>query len=1254
MLLCILSTASLAFSQTATTSLRGVIKDPSGALVPGAAVTITNSANGQTSSVKSDASGLYLFSQIAPAKYTIKVTAAEFGDQSKTAELLVNQPATVDFTLSVQATTVTVDVTAAAQTLNTSDASVGNSMGNDIIESLPTETRNVPDLLALQPGVLYLPNSGSNPDSRTGAVNGGRSDQGNITLDGIDNNDQINGTAFTGVLRETQDAIEEFRVVTAGGNADAGRSSGAQVSMVTKGGTNQIHGAAYEYHRPTFTVGNDWFNKNAQVANGEPNIPGKLIRNIFGADLGGPIKKDKLFLFMNYEGWRQAENAQVSQTTPTADFKTGILTYLDTSGNRSQLQPGDVANLDSGCTVICNSAAYANPPGPNPGVLKYLQSMPTANVASGGDAVGGQSYNLGTYTFSSHNPINLDTYIARLDYSISANQSIFVRGQLQGDTNTGTEQFPGAGPSSVTVGNNRGIIAGHTWTIKSNLVNDIRYGFVRAGGGASGVGKGSYVDFRGISTPTSESRSSISNTPVNNIVETLSWNKGNHAFAFGFNFRGVSHNSLTDSNSYDGASTNPSWLAGGAPEPSDGEGGSKVDSGFENSYKWAFTNLVGAIPSRTNNYNYHLDSAKGATALAAGVPVERHFKANEYEGYAQDSWRMRSNLTLTFGLRYTILQTPWETKGQEVLPTVDTHKWFINRGTAAAAGKIDQPLLSFAPGGKFYNKPGFFPMGKGNFAPRLAIAWAPDPHTSVRLGAGIYYDHYGEGMITNLSKNASYGMSTSVGNPASTFAVEGSCAAYNQKTCPHPAAPRFTDRGTLPDIDLGQAPPIKATFPYTYPAGSVAIKAGVDNNVKAPYSETFNLSYQHEFAGGFTFEGAYIGRLGRRLLQNLDIAEPANYVDPKGGGDYFSNATKLSKLADSIGDAGENYISGIKPIPYFEDVFPFMKNYYGNGESATEAIYNAEWGWARYTYGETNAIYDLDLCYDGCPADWQTHFYQSQFSSFYALSSIGSSAYNSGQFTLRHPMSHGVAGDVSYTWSKSIDMGSDTEHNQFVPGGAGAGSSLSAIYNSWNPGLNKGVSEFDTRHLITGDYVVQSPLGRGKQFAGNANALLDAFIGGWSLAGSLHWSSALPFSLYDPGWATNWELSSYSVQTGPIKMKRHIAPDTQEAFFADGDDISLNGTYVGKPMRLSYPGEAGMRNHFRGDGFFELDSGLSKAWKTGEFGAVKFSWEVYNVTNTVRFDPQQLYAQLTSAGIGEAYGTLSQTRRMQFALRYDF
>ncbi len=243
--------------------------------------------------------------------------------------MLVNQPATINFSLGVQSNNVSLDVSAAAQTLNTTDASLGGSEDNATIQALPSETRNVPDLLSLQPGVFFLP-APSNPalqDSRSGAVNGGRSDQGNITLDGVDDNDQVDGYAFTGVLRETQDSIEEFRVSTGNANADAGRSSGAQVSLVTKSGTNKFHGAAYEYNRPTITVANDFFNKQAEVNSGLPNVPGKLIRNIFGADVGGPIHKDKLFFFANYEGSRLAENAQVTQTSPTASYQQGIIQY---------------------------------------------------------------------------------------------------------------------------------------------------------------------------------------------------------------------------------------------------------------------------------------------------------------------------------------------------------------------------------------------------------------------------------------------------------------------------------------------------------------------------------------------------------------------------------------------------------------------------------------------------------------------------------------------------------------------------------------------------------------------------------------------------------------------------------------------------------------------------------------------------------------------------------------------------------------
>ena len=231
MLFCILLTCNFAFGQSATTSLRGTIKDPSGALVPNAKVSITDQSVDKTLTAVTNGEGTYQFPQIPPARYLITVTAQGLGSQSKTAELLVNQPATVDFALSIQSNSVTVDVTSSAQTLNTTDATLGDSVGTETIQALPMEGRDPISLLTLQPGVLYLGNPAENDtsDSRSGAVNGGRSDQGNITLDGMDDNDQIGGTAFTGVLRSTLDSTEEFRVTTSNGNADTGRSSGAQV-----------------------------------------------------------------------------------------------------------------------------------------------------------------------------------------------------------------------------------------------------------------------------------------------------------------------------------------------------------------------------------------------------------------------------------------------------------------------------------------------------------------------------------------------------------------------------------------------------------------------------------------------------------------------------------------------------------------------------------------------------------------------------------------------------------------------------------------------------------------------------------------------------------------------------------------------------------------------------------------------------------------------------------------------------------------
>ncbi len=1241
---------AVSFAQNATTSLRGVIKDPSGAVVPGATITLFNAATGQKYTATSGSAGNYSFIQITPARYTITVDATGFAEQKKIAELLVNQPATVDFALTVQASNQVVNVSAEAETLNTTDASLGNSADNALIQALPSETRNVPDLLSLQPGVLYLPDTGaseSNPtgDSRSGSVNGVRSDQGNVTMDGIDDNDQVYGYAFTGVLRETQDSVEEFRVTTANANADQGRSAGAQVSMVTKSGTNKFHGAAYEYNRPTLTVSNNFFNKQAELNSGQANIPPKLIRNIFGAAVGGPIVKDKLFFFANYEGTRQAEDAEVSETVATAPYKAGDLIYQGDESNGSitnvTLTPAQVAMLDAGCTT-CGSTQYPYGPGPNPNALAYFAAMPTANGFTEGDGL-----NTGSFTFASPNPLTLNTSILKLDYIPSDKQHLFVRGGLQKDTTLGTEQFPGQPPSTDYEDNTKGIVAGDTWIFSPNLINDLRYGFIRQGNSTRGIGVGDYVDFRFMSSPTAETRTTINWVPVNNIVDNLNWSKGRHDFQFGVNWRLVHQNRISNAQSYNEGSTNPYWLGGSPPDPSTLPGGLPVDSGFTNSWVIAYANLVGDVPSVTNQYNYALTSPTNGTLLGDGAYVTRHFKANEYEYYLQDAWKPLDNLTITLGIRHTILQTPWETSGQEVTPTISTHAWYLQREAAAQTGQVYEPELTFAPAGPYYGRPGFWPKSKNNIAPRLAIAYAPTSRTTIRAGAGLYYDHYGEALI-NLydASGGAFGLSGQVTNPAATYDSETS--------------PRYTARNVLPFTT--ESFPATQTYPFAPPTGAVngfAITWGLDDRLKTPYDIAINFSVQHEFSHGWTLETDYVGTLGRHLIESLDLAEPVDYVDPNGGGDYFSAGRQLSRLVDQNGgnyEVNGSYTDPAVPtIQYFEDVFPWMAGFDFPGESATQAIYNNEWAPYRYNLGATTSLSDLDfygplLGFYPAPAGYQPHFWQGQFSSLYALSTIGMSYYNAGQITLRHPSSHGLQLDISYTLSKSIDEASDAERSTEFSTSLAEGP---GILNTWHPEFNRAVSDFDTRHLLTVDGVYQLPFGRGRQWLANSNKFVDAFVGGWQLSGINRTTSGLPFSLFEPGFTTDWQQESYGVVTGQVKLRRHFDTNGDPQFFDNPAAIN-SGITSGSPVRIPYPGEAGERNNFRGDGYFDIDSGLAKSWQLREYGALKFSWEVYNVTNTVRFDPESIGSGLTGGNLGIASTLLSTPRRMQFSLRYDF
>ncbi len=1223
-----------------SSSLRGEVTDSSGAVIAGAQVVLENKETGFTNQALTGAQGQYRFYQIPFGTYTISVAAKGFAMQSKVAELLVDQPATVNFPLSLQELNTVVEVSGEANALNLVDASLGNAVDDATIQSLPMEGRNVPDLLSLQPGVLYLGDwNDQSYDSRSGASAGGRSDQGNITLDGVDNNDQVNGYAFTGVLRSTLDSVQEFRVTTGGYGADSGRSSGSQVSVVTKSGANRMQGSLYEYNRSSLGEANDWFNKQAEASYGLPDVPGKLIRNTFGVSLGGPIEKDKAFFFVNYEGQRTEENQQETLTVPTASMRSGNIQYLVAGSSPIMLSPAQIAAMDPNC--LANGACPWGP-GVDPNVLTVLNQYPAPNGLSAGDGL-----NTASYTWPAPDPASLNTYIARFDYMPTHRNWLFARGNLQNDKSFSAPQFPSEPASATVWDNSKGFAVGDTWNVSPYLINNLRYGFIRQGSASRGIGQGQYANFYNISPLNAETRTTIVDVPVHNIVDELTLIRKQHTIQFGANYRLIYDHRNSDALSYNYGYTNAYALAdagiantGQSFDPA-AFGYPAVDSSFADSYSFAMANLAGLLDLVTTQANYRIaQDGNSASLLPDGAMLNREFKNNEFEYYAQDSWHLRPRLTLTFGLRHSLLQTPFEMHGQQAQPTIDIDQWFKTRGQQAALGNSVQPDVYFAPSGQARGKKAYWPMQKANIAPRISIVFSPAAadgfwhklfggadKSSIRAGYGMYYDHYGEGIVNLFDQYGSFGLSESITNPTNLLTPDTS--------------PRFTGIHDL--FNITGTPTSTISYPALAPNDPLwtgfEIAHGLDDHMTTPYAHSLEFSIQRELPRGFIMEIAYIGRFGRHELQQIDLAQPLDLVDPQSGQDYFSAATELSKQQYAGVKA-----ANVAKIPYFEDMFPDAA---GSGLSATQNIYNI---WLPGN--ETGSLYMLDiLCTPGCGGQ-TNRFWPRQYASMFAWSSIGSSNYNAVQFKLLRKASHGVQTELSYTFSKSLDMGSDDERTLFSSStGTSAGSSFGAILNAWKPRLNYAVSDFDVRHLITGNWVAELPVGRGKALVGGAGRWLNGAIGNWQFSGVTRWTSGLPFSVISgAGWGTNWDEKSNMIQTGPIETHTHIDGNGAPQVFADSQEALAN-------MRNPYPGEAGQRNNFRGDGYFGADASLSKSWKVRENSGLKFAWDVFNVSNSVRFDVNPLTSlqNMTTSGEFGVYGaTLTKPRVQQISLRFWF
>jgi hypothetical protein len=1287
-----------AFAQTGTTSLRGTILDKSGAGIAGATVTLSDSQQGHERNVTSGETGAYEFVGLAPGIYSLKVEKDNFQKyELSNIQLLVNTPATQTITMQVGSSTQTVEVSAAAEILNTTDASIGTAFNENQIRQLPLEGRSVPELLTLQAGVVYTGNRTDidrNVDTRSGAVNGARSDQSNLTLDGVDVNDQVNGNAFTSVLPVSVDSVQEFRVTTTSYNADQGRSSGAQVTLVTKSGTNTLHGSLYEYHRNTITSANDYFVKSSELQSGQPNVAPKLIRNIFGASAGGPIKKDRLFFFANYEGYRQAEEASEQRIVPSETLRQGIVLYQCAVASQCPggSIPGTTFSLPAGYNALTAANLAAMDPlhiGPNQVMLNYFNSFPAPN-----DLTLGDGQNFVGYRFRGPIPTTNNWYIARVDYKLTANgnHTLFWRGALRNDVHAAAPYLLGQSPLQSNVDYSKGFTVGYTAAIRQNLLNNFRWGYTRQSIGVLGNNDSQpFVYFRGLndnSTPASSSlavtRSFNYQTPVHNFVDDLSWIHGRHTLQFGTNVRFIRNPRENFLTSFSRGVTNSSGLdtAGLANKNSPLDPGSNgfpaVATGFNNSYDYPTVALLGLVSEIDAQYNYD----KNGNLLPLNSPVKRHWGADEYEFYLQDAFKVKPNFTLTLGLRYSLFSPPWETTGTQVAPTMGLGDWFTLRGNdmVNGIGSNQDPLITMDLAGPANGKEGFYNWDYKNFGPRVAFAYSPNfssgllgslfaggGKTSIRGGFGMVYDRVGAGLLSTFDQFGSFGLSTSLTNT-----VIPSVAS----------APRVADLNTVPTTDQnGQvifpaAPP--GGFPFTPPnqEGGLAINWGLDNSIKTPYSYTVDFSVGREFARGFSLEVSYVGRYSHRLLIQEDLAMPLNLTDKASGIAYFQAARRLSQLGAAgtptsaitpglVGSTAQYWQNLLAPLAP-GDAYSLACSG-GSTTSPLQAVYDL---YSCNVFNETTPLWQLDQVGSdfsgnagiaGVATDGSGNvvnyyptklgpaaFFNKQFKSLYAWRSKGTANYNALQVSVHKRMTRGLQFDVNYTYSKSIDLMSDAERVTEWGGLNGQ------VINSWDPNARRSVSDFDLTHQVNANWVLELPFGRGRALGRNVGKGLDAFIGGWQLSGLARWTSGFPGSVLNGGtWPTNWQLGGGALQVGPVATGTTVDPSNGTiSIFKDPQGATGIGAF-----QHALPGDSGGRNQIRGQGFAGLDLGLSKRWimPWKESHTLQLRWEVFNVPNLHRFDVQSANLNIDSgAAFGLYTGLLTNPRVMQFALRYEF
>jgi len=1235
-------------------AVNGVVSDKSGGVISGVTVELANGQLGLHKTTTTNDLGFYQFLRQAPGGgYSLTFTKDGFAKLAlNDVTLAVSSTETRNATLELGAVTQAIEVQAAGEsTLNTTDATVGSVIDARSVSELPIQFRlDAANLMQLQAGV-----------NDAGSITGSRSDQGNITLDGIDINDQATGQAFTSTIPVSIDALQEIRAVTAGETADYGRSSGGGINLVTKSGSNNWHGNLREYNRNTLFAANDWFNNRT----GLPRPA--LVRNQFGGNVGGPVRKDKVFFFFDYEGLRQSAGTRYERAVPTPQFRAGELGYINSNAGctgtaRFATQPNCITYLTPSQVASLDPQGV----GDNTALLNFITGRypSTINDPSGfGDGINTEGF---IFTVPAHEIDNV--YTGRIDYNLTTTHKLFLRGSVARETiddnfNVGTAivQFPGdPAPDSRDMFNGYAFSVGETWTATTNIINQVSGGLVRAildfPVRPSPTFPNDFLFSPNISNPYLNSSSQSRNVPVPEFRDGLTWTKGKHTMDFGFDLKLIRQiSSLKNDFNFIGIGlggqiqsldTTPQNLL----RPSDINSDPSSISNWDNFFPF----LLGRYSAVASNFNY----TKSGTAFPNGTGKKRDYNYNEYEFYGQDSWKLRSDLTLTYGLRYLFHSVPYEVNGFQSVPSVNENAYLAARLSAAAQGVSGisaVPIMSYSLGGPVNNAPGYYNPDRKDFGPRLGLAYNPEfrsgllgslfgeRKTTIRAGASILHDRIAGGASFGLDQNT-FLFDSSANNPfgvpfdpVTSLATDPRFNGINSNLPPFPAAPSVKPP-VQPSVFGGQ--PLGLAF------GGFPSFFQFDRNTKTPYSILLNFGIQRELPGNLLLEASYVNRMGRRLLAVGDAATITNFKDNTSG-------TFLRDAFAALQTQVQNHVrlSKVVNVPWFENQMGGTTNC----QNFSMANFGISLSCSQLVVGLDRRLLSVGDLSDTIQSIFSTGLLDfnvglpAQTGANGYIGNYAASDYNALLVSLTKQASHGLQFNVNYTLSHSIDNVSEIANNYVTYTNNGAG----LVCELDNLRVCRADSDFDARHTINARYIYDFPFGHGKRFLHDAPALADAILGGWSISSIITWRTGYPFTIRTNSFPTAFTLDAPAVLLNAAGLKPGIHTDT-------GGALQYFASQSSAVAAVGYPfgGGTGTRNETRGPGFSSLDIGVWKAFRVPKYERQQFvlRLDTFNTFNHPVFNgPGAASATLANtAQFGIITSTASTPRVLQVALRYEF